>query len=429
MTKKETLLKNIGKFAQEKHINAIKNGMMAYVPFTIIAALGLLIANFPSETYTNFVTNIFGFKDASVWQNAVGSIMNGTMNLGTIITTLFISYNLCKEYKEKMEPINGAVISLCVYFLLIPWETVKSLDVVQTSYFGSQNLIVGIIVSMVVPEFYRFLMSKDKLKIKLPSEVPPMVADSFTSLIPTGIILVIFLILKWVLQATPYGNIGNLINTIIGQPLTALSGNIWGYLIALLITNLLWMLGIHGSSIIMSGVLAPFLFMMSDQNRVAAQAGKALPNVLTNEFFSYAGNLGFYICIACLIVCKNKETKALCKMAFLPATFGIHEPLVFGLPIMYNPIWLVPYVVYPIIGAGLTYMVQALGWVARLNGTGVPWTTPVGIYGFLASGGHISAAIWQIILGVIYTLLCIPFAKFYDKSKLKAEQEGGDYIA
>lgn len=125
MTKKETLLKNIGKFAQEKHINAIKNGMMAYVPFTIIAALGLLIANFPSETYTNFVTNIFGFKDASVWQNAVGSIMNGTMNLGTIITTLFISYNLCKEYKEKMEPINGAVISLCVYFLLIPWETVK----------------------------------------------------------------------------------------------------------------------------------------------------------------------------------------------------------------------------------------------------------------------------------------------------------------
>lgn len=117
---------------------------------------------------------------------------------------------------------------------------------------------------MVVPEFYRFLMSKDKLKIKLPSEVPPMVADSFTSLIPTGIILVGFLILKWILQATPYGNIGNLINTIIGQPLTALSGNIWGYLIALLITNLLWMLGIHGSSIIMSGVLAPFLFMMSD---------------------------------------------------------------------------------------------------------------------------------------------------------------------
>lgn len=151
--------------------------------------------------------------------------------------------------------------------------------------------------------------------------------------------------------------------------------------------------------------------------------------MLTNEFFSYAGNLAFYICIACLIVCKNKETKALCKMAFLPATFGIHEPLVFGLPIMYNPIWLVPYVVYPIIGTGLTYMVQALGWVARLNATGVPWTTPVGIYGFLASGGHISAAIWQIILGVIYTLLCIPFAKFYDKSKLKAEQEGGDYIA
>lgn len=108
-------------------------------------------------------------------------------------------------------------------------------------------------------------------------------------------------------------------------------------------------------------------------------------------------------------------------MALVPAIFGIHEPLVFGLPIMYNVYFAIPYVVLPIIGTILTYIVQTLGWVAKLNGTGVPWTAPAGIYGFLATGGHISGFVWQVILAVIYTLICIPFAKAFDRSKLKEE--------
>jgi PTS system cellobiose-specific IIC component len=236
-----------------------------------------------------------------------------------------------------------------------------------------------------------------------------------------AIVSVVFLAVKLILAATPFGNIHNLINTVIGQPLTVLSGSVWGYMIALLITNLLWMVGVHGSSIIMSGILAPFLLMLSDQNRIAAQAGEALPNILTNEFMSFTGGVGLYICIACLIVCKNKQTKPLCKMALVPAIFGIHEPLVFGLPIMYNLYFAVPYVVFPMIGAGLTYIVQGMGLVARLNGTGVPFTTPLGIYGFLATGGHLSGAVWQIILAVLYTVLSIPFVKAYDRSKLKEE--------
>lgn len=154
---------------------------------------------------------------------------------------------------------------------------------------------------------------------------------------------------------------------------------------------------------------------------MAAQAGNALPNILTNEFQTFTGGIGLYICIACLIICKNKQTKPLCKMALVPAIFGIHEPLVFGLPIMYNLYFFIPYVVFPMIGAGLTYFVQSIGLVARLNGTGVPWTTPAGIYGFLATGGHISGFIWQLVLAALYIALCIPFVKAFDKSKLKEE--------
>lgn len=418
---KEKLLDSVEKLTNQKHINAIKKGMMAYVPFTIIGAIALLIAYFPYQGYIDAVTAILGVKDATVWQNAITSINNAGMNLGAILATVFIAYNLSKEYKEIIDPIYGTALTLGIYFLMIPWQTVDGNLVISTSYFGTGSLIVGILLALVIPELYRYLMEVDVLKIKLPPQVPPMVANSFSSLIPMAIISIIFLALKLIIGMTPYGDIHAMINTVIGGPLTVLTGSVWGYLIALFLTNLLWILGIHGSSIILGGVLGPFLIMLSDQNRLAAQAGNALPNIITNEFNTFIGGVGLYICIACLIVCKNKQTKPLCKMALVPAIFGIHEPLVFGLPIMYNVYFAIPYVVLPIIGTILTYIVQTLEWVAKLNGTGVPWTAPAGIYGFLATGGHISGFVWQVILAVIYTLICIPFAKAFDRSKLKEE--------
>lgn len=418
---KEKLLDSVEKLTNQKHINAIKKGMMAYVPFTIIGAIALLIAYFPYQGYIDAVTAILGVKDATVWQNAITSINNAGMNLGAILAIVFIAYNLSKEYKEIIDPIYGTALTLGIYFLMIPWQTVDGNLVISTSYFGTGSLIVGILLALVIPELYRYLMEVDVLKIKLPPQVPPMVANSFSSLIPMAIISIIFLALKLIIGMTPYGDIHAMINTVIGGPLTVLTGSVWGYLIALFLTNLLWILGIHGSSIILGGVLGPFLIMLSDQNRLAAQAGNALPNIITNEFNTFIGGVGLYICIACLIVCKNKQTKPLCKMALVPAIFGIHEPLVFGLPIMYNVYFAIPYVVLPIIGTILTYIVQTLGWVAKLNGTGVPWTAPAGIYGFLATGGHISGFVWQVILAVIYTLICIPFAKAFDRSKLKEE--------
>lgn len=340
---KEKLLDSVEKLTNQKHINAIKKGMMAYVPFTIIGAIALLIAYFPYQGYIDAVTAILGVKDATVWQNAITSINNAGMNLGAILATVFIAYNLSKEYKEIIDPIYGTALTLGIYFLMIPWQTVDGNLVISTSYFGTGSLIVGILLALVIPELYRYLMEVDVLKIKLPPQVPPMVANSFSSLIPMAIISIIFLALKLIIGMTPYGDIHAMINTVIGGPLTVLTGSVWGYLIALFLTNLLWILGIHGSSIILGGVLGPFLIMLSDQNRLAAQAGNALPNIITNEFNTFIGGVGLYICIACLIVCKNKQTKPLCKMALVPAIFGIHEPLVFGLPIMYNVYFAIPY--------------------------------------------------------------------------------------
>ena len=410
-------------FTSEKHVVAIKDGMMAYIPFTIIGAIALLVANFPFQPYIDFVTNILGLSDSTIWQNAVSSLNNGAMNIGSVICTLFIGYNLSKNYKNEVDPMLGGVVSLCMYLLLTPWDSFDGTTAIATSYFGTSSLIVGIFCGLLVPEVLRLLMKVDALKIKLPSQVPPMVAQSFSSLIPLALLSIAFLALKLLIGLTPYGNIHTLINTVLGIPLMGLAGSLGGYMVCLFFTNALSQSGIHGTSIIMGGVLGPFLLMLSDQNRIAAEAGAAIPNIITNEFLTYTGGIGLYLCIACLLVCRNSETRPLCKIALVPAIFGIHEPLVFGLPIMYNPYFAIPYVLFPMIGAGLTYVVTALGLVAPLSGVGVPWTMPPVLYGFLASGGQISTGVWQLILAVIYVLLAIPFAKAFDRSKLKAEKE------
>lgn len=419
---KDSLFEGIERFTAQKHINAIKNGMIAYVPFTIIASVALLIANFPSKTYINFVTKMLGLSDPTIWQDKVNYFMNGTMDLAAILCLLLISYNLTKEYKE-IDPMYASVISLCVYFLLTPLKTIKGAAMLEYGKLGATSLIVAIVIALVVPELYRFLMNR-KLQIKLPSSVPPAVAGSFASLIPMAIIFFGFWALKLILLATPFGNIHVIINTIIGKPLAGLGGSIVGYTIAILITNLLWAFGIHGSSIIMFGALAPIMLMASDANRQAAQAGaEHLPHILTYEFFSYTGGVGLYICIAALIVAKSKQMKEISKIGIVPAIFGIHEPLVFGYPIMFNPYLAFVYVAAPVIGVVLTYIATSLGLVANLTGTGVPWTTPPGLYGFLATGGHISGLVWQLILGAIYVLFSIPFVKMYDRQKCLEEGE------
>lgn len=425
---KDIMFDGIEKITTQKHINAIKNGMVSYVPFTIIAAIALLIANFPSETYINFITRLLGVSDASVWQEQVNFFMNVTMDLASIICLLFISYNLSLEYKDIIDPIYSVVISLCIYFLLTPLVSVNDVAMLEFGKLGATSLIVAIILGLLIPELYRFLMGR-KLQIKLPSSVPPAVAGSFANLIPMAIIFFGFWIIKIVLLQTSFGNIHVIINDIIGKPLTGMGSNIYGYAFAIFITFLLWAFGIHGSSIVMFGVLAPVLMMMSDANRQAVLAGTSLPYILTYEYFSFIGGVGLYICIACLLVGKSKQIREISKVGLLPAIFGIHEPLIFGLPIMFNPYLATAYILEHVVGAILTYFVTSAGFISRLTGIGVTWTTPPGIYGFLATGGHISGFVWQIILGVIYVLLAIPFVKMYDKQKLREESiEEGEFV-
>lgn len=254
---KEKLLIWVTKFSTNKYVTAIKNGVVAYTPFTIIASVALLITNFPSQAYIDFVTKLLGVSDASVWQNQINSFMNGTMNLGGVICLLFISYNLSELFHTpKVKSIYATVISFGVYYFMTPLSTLEDGSTAITlSRLGAGSLIVAIVIGLLVATLYKVLMEKD-ITIKLPEQVPPEVANSFSSLIPMAIIFIGMFIVKLILESSPFGNIHDLLNVLLGKPLQTLSGSLGGYLFAIFFAMSLWFFGIHGTSIV-NGALAP----------------------------------------------------------------------------------------------------------------------------------------------------------------------------
>lgn len=198
-----------------------------------------------------------------------------------------------------------------------------------------------------------------------------------------------------------------------------------GILIGLIIQQLLWSVGLHGSSILLAVLRPPFM-MLLDQNRMAFEAGQPLPNIINLSFYELWIQFGgsgttLGLVFSLLLFVKSKQLKNLGKLAIIPSLFNINEPVSFGIPIIMNPIMFIPWIVAPLVSATVTYFAMSFGLVAKATGVLIPWTTPCFISGTLATNS-ISGGILQIILIVITGAIYYPFIRAWDKQKLMEEQ-------
>lgn len=190
---------------------------------------------------------------------------------------------------------------------------------------------------------------------------------------------------------------------------------------------LLWACGLHGANIV-GGVMAPIWFGAMDANRIAFQAGDALPNIFTQQFFEIWINIGGSGATLALVVTmflrsRSKQMKQLGKLAIGPAVFNINEPIIFGMPIVMNPMLLIPFIITPLVTLVLTYIGMSTGLVAKPAGIAVPWTMPPIFSGYLATGGKISGAVMQAINIITAFIVYYPFFRMWDSQKLKEENE------
>ncbi len=419
-----------GRIAEQKHLQAIRDGIILTMPLLIIGSLFLIIGFLPFPNYNEFMAGIFG----DAWLTKLLYPVGATFDIMALVVSFGVAYRLAEKY--KVDPLTSGAVSLAGFILVTPRfvmftpegasAAVQVDGVLPGVWMGSQGLFVAMIIAVISTEIYRKIIQK-KIIITLPAGVPPAVAKSFVALIPGFFVIVILWILRLLIEMTSFESVHNIVGQLLSIPLSALGGSLIGALIAVMFVQLLWSTGIHGAAIV-GGVMGPIWLSLMDENRLAYQAnqGAELPNVITAQFFDlwiYIGGSGatLALVIIMLLWARSAQMKSLGKLAIGPGIFNINEPITFGMPIVLNPLLIIPFILTPIALVLVTYFAMATGLVARPNGVAVPWTTPFLISGFLASG-KLSGSILQLVNFLICAAIYYPFFRIWDRQKLAEEQ-------
>lgn len=406
------------KVGKQRHLSAVKDGMLAYVPFTIIASIFLIIAYVPIPAYQNLITNLLGVESPEVWQGKLLYVSNATMDVGGLYVLIAATYSLAKSY--NINKLQSILTALGCFLIVTPYTATEAGNMLSITRVGAQAMFLALIVCIISVEIYRRVEEKG-LTIKMPAAVPPAVAKPFESIIPALLSITVFFVLRLIFEITLHSDLFTVINLIIGKPLLLLGGTLPGMILSLLFEQLLWFFGLHGGSIV-QGAMTPIWTVLEDANRLASVAGEVPPNIISLSFRNSFASIGIVgAIIALVIVAKSKQYKEIGKVAAVPYVFNIGEPTLFGIPLMLNPIYFVPLVITPSISAVISYAAFATKLVPLPTGLAqLPWTTPPIVSGYLVTGS-IRGALLQVVLLVVVTLIWIPFIKMADRKICREE--------
>lgn len=400
----EKLVPILLKVSQNRRLTAIRNGLSMTVPFTIIGSFFLIIGNLPIQAWMDFISPYSGYLNAPV---------GVTFGMIGLISAVGIGYFLAKEF--EIEPITNAIITVVAFLL----TTLTDDGSVNIETLGALGMFTAIVVGLVTIEIHKFFVKKD-LTIKMPEGVPPAVAQSFSSLLPAFATV----LLAWIVRVIIGLDLNSIIQ-IIFQPLVIGLDSFVGLMVYTLVVTMLWTAGIHGDHAL-AGIATPIFLSNLAANTAAFQAGNPLPHIAVDGFwivFMCLGGTGSTIGLVInMIQSKNKAYNSLGKLSLPSAIFSINEPVIFGFPIVMNPVMMIPFVLTPMVLGGGAYILTKLGIIGRIV-FAVPWTTPPVLGAYLATNGNIPAAIYALISIFISYLIYRPFFKAAEKKEELIEQD------
>lgn len=410
----------MAKIANQRHLRAVRDGIIATLPLIIVGSFFLIIAFPPlpeSWGITQFLTS-----------NAATILLpyRMTMYIMALYATFGIGASLAKSY--NLDQVSGGILATIAFLLTlvpvaIPEEASKAAGVsgfvLPMANLGGAGMFVGIVTSIIAVEIYR-VTDKSKFKITMPDNVPPAVARSFESLTPTLIVMLLIGSITYYLGFDWHTFVGNLVG-----PLVQAADSLLSVLLLVFLTTFFRFFGIHGASIV--GSLArPLWLQLLEENTTAKAAGEALPRIAAEPFyqwFIWIGGAGATIGLAILLAfrAKSEYGSKLGKAILAPSIFNINEPVIFGVPIVLNPILMIPFIFAPMVLATIAWFATKLGLVSEVVFT-APWTLPGPIGAFMATGGDWRAAVLNIVLILVAILIYYPFFVAYDKNELAKEQ-------
>ncbi|HFM7386666.1 PTS sugar transporter subunit IIC [Enterococcus faecium] len=432
----EKMLPIVSKMSSQRHLLAIRDSFIVTMPLVMAASVMVLLN---ALIFSN--ATVQRILDLSPLAELASIVNNGTMSILAIIVCYNIGWNLATHYIQtgviddpSFSPVHAGILSTAVMFILMSLSstvtlmdgnTAEATGVFLQSLTSSSGLATAMIAALVSTELFIKLAKMKSFKIRMPEGVPPAVAASFNSLVPEIVVILFFSVVVFTLNHTTGLNVPQLIELAIQTPLKAFVLSVPGILFLQFFSDFLWVFGMHGSSILAPIRQAPLLQSIQE-NMDAFSVGKEIPNIITEPFTNAFGLIGGGGCILPLVIAIlwasiRQEQRSIAKFGLTTCLFNITEPIMFGLPVVMNPIYMIPCAIIPSINLVIAYAATSLGIISKTVAA-APWITPPVIQSFIATGGDIRAAVLTVILIILDVFLFLPFVLAANKAKLA---EGG----
>ncbi|MGN4720367.1 PTS sugar transporter subunit IIC [Bacillus cereus group sp. MYBK15-3] len=405
----------MARLSEQRHLQAIRDGVISALPFIIVGSFFLIVA-FPPLPKDSFIS-VWALKN----QTSILIPYRLTMFIMSLYIAFGIGYNLAKSY--KLDALSGAQLAVCSLLLTLTPELIdKKGFMLPMTNLGGHGLFVTMIVSILSVEILRFC-KKNNVTIKMPEQVPPSVSRSFEALIPAAFVIIMMSLITVVFKVDLHYVVDKL-----AAPLVKAGDSYFGVIIPVFLITFFWSFGIHGVSVV-GTVARPLWDVYLGKNGEAVASGAShFPFIAPEPFyqwFIWIGGSGatLGLVLAMIIFGRSKYSKALSRTCIVPGIFNINEPVIFGLPIVLNPILIIPFVITPLVTATIAYAATVMGFVTPTH-IMPPWTLPAPIGAYLATGGDWRAIVLVFINITISFLIYLPFFKMYDKNMLEIEKNG-----
>lgn len=420
------------KMASEVHLRSLRDSFIITVPFLVLAGLFIMV-NYVFLDPNGMMGKWFS-SEALLAARGIGDrILNGTMSILALMLVVLIAWSIASKRKFAA-PTIPAMVSLAAFLVLMPLEVVLTpvngttpvavSGAISLGLTNAGGVFMAILTAIVATDLFLWIAKTRWLQIRMGDEVPPMVTQSFQSMFSIILVVLAFALVATGVKAATGKEVHEIIQALIQAPLVHLTTNLPGFLVLTTLTNFLFSLGIHPSGII-NPILEPPLLVAMQENMAAFARGDIPPHIIVLPFRDLYGHMGgtgttLALLLAIFLRSKVSSHQKLGRTVLAPGLFNINEPVIFGFPVLYNPLIMIPFIIYPQINFVIAYFATQWGMVSKIVAF-VPWSVPPLLSGWLGSGGDFRNVILQIILLALGVAIYLPFLMAYEKTILQAK--------
>jgi cellobiose PTS system EIIC component len=412
------LVPPLGAIASNIFLQAIRDAFIIFtLPLILAGSLFLIIANPPIKALAVLI---------APYQSAILVPFQLSFGMMALFLAFGVAYSLA-QYR-RTEPVQPAVLAMVLFLIAtMPVNDLTNLKLGDVlPYFGGNGLLVGIIIGILTTEVVRRFRGS-RYTIRLPKSVPPNVTRAFEALVPAILLITLVWSIEWFVSIHTFTNANDQIQQLTlpillmraFQPLVLVQDSYPAALLEIVLMMLLWSVGIHGMNVV-TAIALPFWLSTLTVNATAHGHG-----IVTEPFFHIFAHLGgsgaTWPLVIYMLRSRSAQLRTVGKVALGPAVFNINEPVTFGVPMALNPVMMIPFVLVPVIIVTINYIVFAIGLV-HVPVVLQPFTVPVGVSGFVASGGDIRGSLLQFFDLAVSAIIYYPFFKAWERILIEREE-------